>query len=902
MSPRDAGDPIPPSPPVGEGLGGGGPVPVRTTCPYCGVGCGVLATPMPDGVQIEGDPDHPANFGRLCSKGSALGATVALSGRVLTPQVSGNSVPWEIATQLVADRFREAIALHGPDSVAIYGSGQLLTEDYYVANKFMKGFVGSANIDTNSRLCMASSVAGHKRAFGSDTVPGTYDDLEEADLIVLVGSNLAWCHPVLYQRIAAAKSERPQMKVVNIDPRRTATCDLADMHLAIEPGSDVALFNGLLNEINGQGAVDCEFVQAHVAQFVDALEAARRDDPALTGLSREALQGFYDLWIRTEKVVTIYSQGVNQSTSGTDKVNAILNCHLATGRIGNPGQGPFSVTGQPNAMGGREVGGLSNMLACHLDLESARHADAVQSFWNAPNLAERPGYKAVDLFRACADGRIKALWIMSTNPAVSMPEADAVRDAIAACDFVVVSDLFADTDTAKLADVVLPAAGWGEKSGTVTNSDRTISRQRPFLPIPGEARPDWQIISDVATAMGWGKEFNYTSPADVFREHAGLSGIAGALGRDFDISGLATVSDDAYDGLQPTRWPITSARQGGRFFADGRFYTPDARARMIPVETRAMAAPVTTAHPLRLNTGRVRDHWHTMTRTARASRLNQHIAEPYAEIHPDDAKTYGIEPAILLRVSNEHGGMIARALVTDRTPRGSIFVPMHWTSSWASEGRVDSAVAAATDPVSGQPELKGAAVAIAPYLPAWYGFAASLTPVDAESVAGIGYWAKATTEAGWRCELAGDASAICWESFARALFGAQEDAPTVLLRDPAEGRARIAVLGPDGVIGVLFTDRNPVAVARNHVIAGLGTLTPQDLLAARPGGDMPDPGAIVCSCFEVGTNTIAQAVAEGDLRTVEAIGEATCAGTNCGSCRPELKAFLKETRTLVAAE
>ncbi|MEM7212506.1 MAG: molybdopterin dinucleotide binding domain-containing protein, partial [Pseudomonadota bacterium] len=554
------------------------------------------------------------------------------------------------------------------------------------------------------------------------------------------------------------------------------------------------------------------------------------------------------------------------------------------------------------AMGGREVGGLSNMLACHLDLESARHADAVQSYWNAPNLAERPGLKAVDLFRACADGRIKALWIMSTNPAVSMPEADAVRDAISACDFVVVSDLFADTDTALLANVVLPAAGWGEKSGTVTNSDRTISRQRPFLPMPGDVRPDWKIISDVAAAMGWGKEFNYRTPADIFREHAGLSGIAGALGRDFDISGLATLSDDAYEGLQPTRWPITAARQGGRFFADGRFYTPDARARMIPVQTREMSARVTQAHPLRLNTGRVRDQWHTMTRTARASRLNLHMAEPYVEVHPRDAETFAIEPAGLVSVSNGHGKMLARALVTDRTPPGSVFVPMHWTSSWASNGRIDATVTAAVDPISGQPELKGAAVSIAPYRPSWYGFTVSKSPLRLSPEMGIGYWAKATTGYGWRCELAGDVDPICWEAYARSLFGAAEDAPTVMLQDLSQGRARVAVLHDGDVLGAVFIDREPVAVARSHVLTGFGALSPVDLLAARPGLDMPDPGAIVCSCFQVGANTIAAAVAQGGLQTVQAIGEATCAGTNCGSCRPELTAFLTKGRALVAAE
>ena len=451
---------------------------IRTICPYCGVGSGVLALANGvDGVEVKGDPDHPANFGRLCSKGLALGETVGLQGRLLAPRVHGVDASWDAALDLVAQKFSAAIATHGPESVAFYVSGQLLTEDYYVAHKLMKGFIGSANIDTNSRLCMASSVAGHKRAFGSDTVPGLYEDLDQADLVVLTGSNLAWCHPVLYQRLVAAKEARPSMRVVVIDPRRTATCDIADLHLAIAPGSDAALFNALLVAIADGGAVDAGYLK-HVEGFDAALAAARLSDPGMTGHSAADLDAFCDLWTQTEKVVTVYSQGINQSSSGTDKVNAILNCHLATGRIGRPGMGPFSVTGQPNAMGGREVGGLANMLACHLVLESPAHRNAVQEFWASPAMADKPGLKAVDMFRAVEDGRIKALWIICTNPAVSMPDADRVSRAIAACDFVVVSDMIAETDTTRLADVLLPATGWGEKDGSVTNSERRISRQR----------------------------------------------------------------------------------------------------------------------------------------------------------------------------------------------------------------------------------------------------------------------------------------------------------------------------------------------------------------------------------------------------------------------------------------
>ncbi|MCC5967989.1 MAG: molybdopterin-dependent oxidoreductase, partial [Natronohydrobacter sp.] len=485
---------------------------LRSTCPYCGVGCGVIATPDgAGGARITGDPEHPANFGRLCSKGSALGQTLGLEERVLAPLIGGRVADWDRALDLVADRFTDALAQHGPESVAFYLSGQMLTEDYYVANKLIKGFMGSANVDTNSRLCMASSVAGHKRAFGSDTVPGTYEDLEEADLVVLVGSNLAWCHPVLYQRLVAAKA-RHGTRVVVVDPRRTATCDIADLHLALRPGTDAALFNALLVALAARGAVDRDYVAHHVSGFDAALAEARGSNPALTGLDAQDIATFLDWFTTTERVVTVYSQGINQSESGTDKVNAILNCHLATGRIGRPGMGPFSVTGQPNAMGGREVGGLANMLACHLEIENPVHRAAVQRFWNSPKMPQAPGLKAVEMFDAVAKGQIKALWIIHTNPAVSMPDADAVAAAIMGCDFVVVSDI-TQTDTTRLADVLLPATAWGEKSGTVTNSDRMISRQRAFLPVPGQARDDWRMLADVGRRMGWADAFGWQEAA-----------------------------------------------------------------------------------------------------------------------------------------------------------------------------------------------------------------------------------------------------------------------------------------------------------------------------------------------------------------------------------------------------
>jgi assimilatory nitrate reductase catalytic subunit len=867
---------------------------VCSTCPYCGVGCGVLLTPDGDGgIKVKGDPEHPANYGRLCSKGSALAETVGLDHRLLAPQVNGETVAWDSALDLVASKFQAAIAEHGPDSVAFYVSGQLLTEDYYVANKLMKGFIGSANIDTNSRLCMASTVAGHKRAFGTDTVPQTYEDLEEADLIVLVGSNLAWCHPVLYQRVLAARKARGS-KLVVIDPRRTASCDGADMHLALAPGSDVALFNRLFAEISEQGAIDTGYL-SHTSGYSAALDTATSEDASVTGLTEAEIAAFCNLWIGTEKVVTVFSQGVNQSTSGSDKVNAILNCHLATGRVGKPGCGPLSVTGQPNAMGGREVGGLANMLACHLDLENADHRAAVRDFWSAPTMADKAGLKAVDMFKAVGEGRIKALWIIHTNPAVSMPDADRVRDAIAGCDFTVVSDITTETDTARLADVVLPATAWAEKDGTVTNSDRLISRQRAVLPAPGDCKPDWEIIAEVARRMGFGAAFDYENPVEIFREYAALSGISGAFGRDFDISGLKGIDGHGYDVLQPTRWPISDGKQGGRFFADGRFFHADGKAKIVPVSWRPPASKTAPRYPFRFNTGRVRDQWHTMTRTALSPRLSAHLAEPFLEIHPEDAADLDIHAADLLAVESPHGRAILRARITDTVRRGDVFSSMHWTGETAPAARIDALVAPEIDPVSGQPESKASVVKVSKFEADWYGFAVSASKVRPEAA----YWARVRTKAGYRVELAGQSTVADWEDYARRIFDLGPEAVLTSVIDAKRGVARLAFHEGETLVAALFVSPKPVAVMRDY-LAQLPAS--QDVLSGRSPADVPDPGPILCSCFNVGVNTILTAIEEQGLMSVEAIGAALEAGTNCGSCRPEIAQLLAGAGRAEAAE
>ncbi|HRD76672.1 MAG TPA: nitrate reductase [Hyphomicrobiaceae bacterium] len=888
----------------------------RTTCPYCGVGCGILATrTAAGGVEVRGDPDHPANFGRLCSKGSALAETLSLDDRLLYPLVDGVRASWDTALDRVATRFAEAIAVHGPEAVAFYVSGQILTEDYYVANKLMKGFIGAANIDTNSRLCMASSVAGHKRAFGADAVPGCYEDLEAADLVVLVGSNLAWCHPVLYQRIVAAREKRGGLpKVVVIDPRRTATSEIADMHLALKPDSDVALFNGLLLALAGGNATDRDWISRCTSGFRAAIDAARAmsvsDISRASGLAKGELLAFYDMFVRTERVVTVYSQGVNQSASGTDKVNAIINCHLATGRIGKPGMGPFSVTGQPNAMGGREVGGLANMLAAHMDIENAAHRAIVQDFWRAPTIATKPGLKAVDMFRAVGDGRIKAIWIMATNPVDSMPEADAVRAALAACPFVVVSDVAHHTDTTALGHVLLPSLAWGEKDGTVTNTERCISRQRAFLKPPGDARADWWQLAEVGKRMGFGDAFAWETAAAIFDDYARLTALANDGTRDLDLEGLAGLTAADYDALAPVQWPVARTRcqthgsdtaPAKRLFANGQFYTPDGRARFVPTPYRAPAASEELSFVL--NSGRIRDQWHTMTRTSKTARLMSHIGEPFVEVHPVDAARLGMAPAEIARIASADRAMLARVVVTSRQQPGSVFVPMHWTDQLTNGGRVDALVAAVVDPVSGQPALKQARVTVAAFPARWY--AVAVTRERPANIA-VDYWAIAPVAGGWRIEMA-DGGALGGSAVVLADLlpsEASNPADVVSYVDRASGQSRSAAFAGDRLQAILYVAAEPVAVSRVWLAEHLARdiASPADrlrLLAGRPGAGERDAGPIVCACFAVGANDIAAAVARGST-SIAAVGAATSAGTNCGSCRAEIGRLIHAARVAKA--
>ena len=891
FEPERASDP---TPPATQG--------VLTTCPYCGVGCGVIATPDgKGGAGIAGDTAHPANFGRLCVKGAALGETLSTEHRLLYPTIHGVRTTWNRALDAVATGFSKTIADHGPDAVAFYLSGQLLTEDYYVANKLAKGFLGTGNVDTNSRLCMASTVAGHRRAFGGDIVPGAYEDLDEADLIVLVGSNAAWCHPVLFQRMEQAKATRGA-KIVTIDPRRTATSENADLHLSIAPGMDGVLFSHLLVEIAARGLADARFVADHTSGFEAALEQARAIAPDIEtaarrcGLSVAEISTFVDLWTRTPKVVTCFSQGVNQSAQGTDKVNAILNVHLATARIGKPGSGPFSLTGQPNAMGGREVGGLANQLAAHMSFNAA-DIDRVGRFWNAPNMAQKEGLKAVDMFEAVESGRIKALWILCTNPAVSLPRADAMRAALKRLDFLAVSEVSAKVDgILDHATVVLPAAAWGEKDGTVTNSERRISRQRPMLAPPGEAKPDWWHISEVAKRMGFGEGFHYASPAAIFREHAALSAFENDGLRAFDIGALAEIGDADYEAMEPVQWPLPAGESSGkaRLFADGCFFHADRKARFIAIGEPKLFAQSSSEYPLMLNTGRVRDQWHTMSRTGLAPRLGRHRAFPYLEIHPDDAGIACLEDGGVATLKSAEGEVQLRVVVTPGQQRGMVFAPIHWSDATAGRGRIGALIHAVVDPISGQPESKAVPVSAAPVKIASAGFIVTRHRIDLPSWLGH---ARIAVPGGEAVSFVSTRSPHALHALLANWL--QRSATPLMRSDPATGTYSSASIVDHRLDLLLVVAREIGERALDWGIDLLGRDTldasvRRHVLAGRAPFGGPPTSPIICVCHGVDRQGIEAAV-RGGCASIEAVGAATRAGTNCGSCRPEIRQIMKES-------
>lgn len=882
------------------------PTAVSTTCAYCGVGCGVRMQPQDEGFTASGELSHPANLGKLCVKGAALGETLNLTGRLLQPEIRRASVSWSQALDAVVQGLQDTIREHGPHSVAFYGSGQLLTEDYYVANKLMKGFIGSGNMDTNSRLCMASAVVGYKRAFGADAVPCSYQDSDKADCVIITGSNTAWAHPVVYQRIAQAKKERPDMHIIVIDPRHTASCDIADLHLPLRPGSDAALFCSALNAMREHNKIDSDFLQQHTQGAEETLTAAQQWTVAATadfcGLSVERLQAFYQMILASDRLITLFSMGINQSSSGVDKCNAIINLHLASGKIGREGCGPFSITGQPNAMGGREVGGLANQLAAHMAF-LPEDVDRVGRFWGSTNVASAPGLNAVDMFRAIEEGQIKAVWIMGTNPVVSLPDADRVRAALTRCPLVIVSDIMRDTDTTQVAHICLPALGWGEKSGTVTNSERCVSRQRAFLPAPGEAKPDWWIVSQVAQRLGFVEAFSYQHPAEIFREHARLSGYENEGTRAFDISGLAQLSNEQWHEMHPIQWPVNANAPLGtlRLFTDRQFYFPDGKARLIPITPRLPVNLPTIFYPLVMNTGRVRDQWHTMTRTGKSARLMQHISEPFCQYHPDDCPS--AQEGDLLRVSSAYGWLLLRAQPDSLQPRGSVFVPMHWNNQFSQQARVDSLIAACTDPLSGQPESKQMPVRIQRWNAAWQG---EIFLRDQHAMPpATAFWSRITQQGVTHFTLADSSKPTDWFDWLSQRFDI-EKWQNQTARMGEHGFNLLA--WENGELQLAFyADRHRPGPDRQAVISAFSKPPdgPQQrlaLLGGRAGDGKSACGAIICSCFAIDEIAIGDAIRQG-CHSVQQLGGKLKCGTHCGSCVPELKKLItRQLKTLAVGD
>ncbi|WP_333842738.1 nitrate reductase [Limnohabitans sp.] len=721
----------------------------RSTCPYCGVGCGIIIESNAGHITgVRGDPAHPANFGRLCSKGAALhlsaSPSIAAQTRLLQPMrrlVRGGSLQpttWDSAMQLASQTLGNIVRTHGADALGIYVSGQLLTEDYYVFNKLAKGLLGTNNIDTNSRLCMSSAVAGYKLTLGADAPPACYDDVMHADCLFIAGSNAAYAHPVLFRRIEDARAKNPKLKIIVADPRRTDTASSADLHLALQPGTDVTLFHGMLYVMLAEGWVDKAYITAHTEGF-DALETLVADyTPArvheICGINPEQLMqatrwfaGVPDLneaytpkpaW----RTLSLYCQGLNQSSSGTAKNASLINLHLATAQIGKAGAGPFSLTGQPNAMGGREVGGLANLISAHRDISNPEHRAEVAALWGIDDVPSKPGKTAVEMFEAAADGEIKALWIACTNPAQSMPDQATVRRALERAEFVVVQEAFATAETCDFADLLLPATTWGEKEGTVTNSERRITRVRAAVPAPGQAKHDWQIVVDLATRLAQepgvaphkdGLHMAYTSPEEIWVEHR-----ESTRGRDLDITGLSYAHLDQ----SPEQWPMREgATQGqARLYEDSLFATANGRAKFAALPYVPTADVRESRFPFSLNTGRLRDQWHGMTRTGLVGKLFGHVPEPMVQLHPDDMSRLGFNEGTLVHVTSKRGSIVLPAQASADLGVHQAFIAMHWGAAFLS-GRdhqnkplagVNAITTSAYCPTSKQPELKHAAVKV----------------------------------------------------------------------------------------------------------------------------------------------------------------------------------------------
>ena len=892
-----------------------------STCCYCGVGCGVLIEHDGEKIHsVRGNPEHPANFGKLCSKGATLHLTNDLSARALYPELrlgkalARTRTDWDTALDHVASVFADTIAEHGPDSVAFYIAGQLLTEDYYAFNKLARALVGTNNLDSNSRLCMSSAVAGYKRSLGADAPPCSYEDIEQADCVLITGSNMAFAHPILFRRLERAKEARPEMKVIAIDPRRTDTTDLADLHLAILPGTDVALMHGILHILLWEGWIDRAYIDAHTEGF-DALKTLVRDyGPAavadICGISIDALQKCAEMIGRSPRFLSLWCQGLNQSSSGTAKNCALINLHLATGQIGKPGCGPFSLTGQPNAMGGRETGSLANLLPGHREAGNAEHRAEVAQFWGVDRVPENPGLSATELYEAMAAGKIKAVWIACTNPAQSLPNQQLVHQALATCPFVVVQEAYFTTETCKYADLLLPAAAWGEKEGSVTNSERRVTHVNPAVPAPGEARADWDIMCDFARRLeqrlrpGQPSLFAFDNPAALFDEYKLLT-----QGRDLDLSGLSYA---VLDNQGPQQWPFPQGVSQGteRLYADGIYPTPNGKARFHADPYKATREKREARYPLLLNTGRLRDQWHGMSRTGTVARLFGHVEEALLSLHPEDLRRRRLQDGDLVRVRSRRGSLIMPVQADEAMRPGQAYVPMHWGDRFLKGLGINVLTIDAIDPISKQPELKNAAIEVEKVELPWKLYALvegdvqkhfeALRPLcEAFEFASLG--------------LAGrDRPALIVRAAASEAPPAEllaqidelldlHEGPVMSYDDPRRSvgkRVRIEhgrivalrlageTVARDWLRG-LWQDGKADAELRRWLLAPL---------SAPPGAGNAHKARMVCSCMNVSEEAILKGIEAG--MDVDALKENLKCGTSCGSCVPEIRRLVSQHRTV----
>lgn len=690
----------------------------RAICPYCGVGCLVDVTVNQGRVTgVRGAPASPVNRGLLCPKGALLDRILDLPGRLTTPLIRSSrsepfqAVDWSVALAEIERRLGAILRDHGPDSVALYGSGQLDTEAWYVGNKLFKGYIGSNHVDSNSRLCMASAVAAYRLSLGSDGPPTCWDDIGHADLFFIVGSNMADAHPVAWGRIKAHRRLDPSAAIIVVDPRRTHTAQAADLHVPLRPGSDIAFFNALGRIILDRGAANDRFIAEHTAGFAEYAALLRSLDlvemAGLCGVSIALLEEVARRLIHATGMLSLYSMGLNQSTVGVWKNNALINLHLLLGQIGRAGAGPYSLTGQPNAMGGRELGGLSNLLPGYRQIENAGHRAEVEAAWGiAPGtIRPEPGLTAVEQFQALASGRLKAAWIVCNNAAVSLPDLAEARRGLERAELVIVQDVF-ETETTAFADIILPAAQWVEKEGTSTNSERRVTRSEQLVAPPGLARPDWWIFDQVAQALGYAG-FGYANVDAIWDEYRALT-----AGTACDQSGITTERLK----MAQLQWPCPAPDHPGteRRYLDLQFPLPGGRARFWARPHQPPREAPDPAYPLVLTTGRLAGHWHTLTRTGKIPQLCRSAAEPFVEMHYDDATRHGVIEGSLVVVASRRGRVRVRAQLNDRMRPGTVFMPFHWGRLHGLDGAANELTSAAFDPLSKEPEYKYCAVTVQP--------------------------------------------------------------------------------------------------------------------------------------------------------------------------------------------